>query len=615
MPETHSKPSALKKLGTRLKTFDVKLYQLYTGLGISKRLLLLLAAINACILIALLLYELLWPISPERQELVRMLGLGVIAVHIGVFSVRLLEARVKRFEFVSRRRFVIEGVMLLLLFSTVIYEHGAGVFDLTALEVLRKILIFNIVLAQLSSVLSAARLDAKPFQKRAESGLSPGMLFLLTMLSVIFVGSLALMTPNASYAGLSYIDALFVSTSAVCITGLCPLDFPATFTFTGQAIVLLLIQIGALGVMSFAYFITIMLGEGFSLRDRVILADLLSQEKFSQSTYYLRNIVLVTLSIEAIGAVGIYLSMMQNPPPGINLWWCSIFHAVSAFCNAGFSLFSGNLTDRSTIDNYAMQSVVMVLIIAGGLGFAVYQAVIRYFQRLRVKTNKRPYRWSTYVWMVTRSTLFLVLAGGAFLGLIRMWHYRVAGSSDLRALWDGLFNSVSARTAGFNTVDLTLYSSPYILFVCALMFIGGSPGGTAGGVRTTTVTIAMGELWRILRGRSDVEFHNRYINRGTVEKAMATIFLSGAFIGFMTMLMCWVESGVEPVRLFFETVSAFGTVGLSLNLTPELSSTAKSLLIITMIVGRVGILAFAFAFFGYPKPKYFEYPNTSVPLN
>jgi len=615
MPERKSKPAALQKLNARLKSFDVKLYQFYTSLGISKRLLLLLAAINASILVALLLFELLWPLTPSQQNLVRLAGFGVVLVHLGVFAVRLLEARVKRFEFVSKRRFVIEGVMLFLLFSTGIYEQAGSAVNMVILEILRRVLIVNIVLAQLSSVLSASRLHAKPLQKRAESGLSPGMLFLLTMLSVIFVGSLALMTPNATYAGVSYIDALFVSTSAVCITGLCPVDFPATFTFTGQAIVLLLIQIGALGVMSFAYFITILLGEGFSLRDRVILADLLSQEKFSQTTNFLRNIIIVTLGIEALGAAGIYLSMMHNPPPGVNLLWCSVFHSVSAFCNAGFSLFSGNLMDRSTVDNFAMQSVIMLLIISGGLGFAVYQAVIRYFQRLRTKTNRLPYRWSTYVWMVTRSTCLLVFAGGAILGMLRMWHYRVPGSSELRALWDGLFNSVSARTAGFNTVDLTLYSAPYVLFICALMFIGGSPGGTAGGVRTTTVTIAMGELWRILRGRSDVEFHNRYIHRGTVEKAMATIFLSGAFIGFMTLMMCWVEGDTEPLRLFFETVSAFGTVGLSLNLTPELSATAKSLLVVTMIVGRVGILAFAFAFFGYPKPKYYEYPNTSVPLN
>ncbi len=450
---------------------------------------------------------------------------------------------------------------------------------------------------------------------------SPALLFLLSLISAITIGGTLLLSPGATKEGieLSITDAYFISTSAVCVTGLVPINVHDYFTNYGQTILLFLFQIGAFGVMTFAYFVSLMVGQGLSLKSRVTFSNLLDEDGIAKVDRFINYIIGVTLGVEALGAIGLYFAWQDVPGlSGDTLIWYAVFHSVSAFCNAGFSLFESNLATPCIVGNIGGQSVIMLMVLCGSLGFALYMEIV-HRSLIALKLAKRsslPRHWSTYSWLVCRMTAILVIGGAIILFLISWLDGSLSASDSpwYRTLWESLFNAV-ARTAGFNISAIAYSSIPYIMFLGLLMFIGGNPGSTTGGVHTTAFAITCGEVARVLKGKKDVVFKNRSVTRSTVERALITILLAGTWVILITMIISFLEPEISLQKLFFEVISSFATVGFSLDVTPTLDAPAKWLLIFNMIVGRVGMVAFILAFMKPPARELIHYPSTHIPLN
>ena len=409
---------------------------------------------------------------------------------------------------------------------------------------------------------------------------------------LILLGAILLTTPWAAHPGkVSFVDALFTSTSAVCVTGLTVVDTGSDFTFLGQVIIVILIQLGGLGIMTFAALAFQTLGRRMSLRSQAALQETLFQKDLaSQFHQAFKTIIALTLAIEGFGVIFLvfFLSQSMDPTQAI---FSAIFHSVSAFCNAGFSLRSDNLVGLK--DNYGVLFVIMTLITLGGLGFSVLHEI---WSRLRGssigQTNSKRRSFSLHSRVVLWVSTVLVV-GGTFLligfGLTpdeNSWVEKIVG---------GLFQSVTARTAGFNSVDIGRLPSASIFILIILMFIGGSPGSCAGGVKTSSVAIYCARLVAGLRGKSDVRLGDRRLSHELVSKTdiLMALALFWNIIGVLILLTTESKLKVDSLSLIFEQVSAFGTVGLSTGLTPNLSVYGKLWLVSTMFIGRLGPLSIA----------------------
>lgn len=420
--------------------------------------------------------------------------------------------------------------------------------------------------------------------------LSPERLFIAGFLFLICLGTLLLKLPNATTVKISWIDAFFTATSAVCVTGLTVVDTATQFTPFGHLVLLVLMQVGGLGIMTLTYVIAVVLSREMSMREQIILSDYLNEDNYSRIRSLLRQIVFTVFLFELLGAVGLFCSLPAASGSFFERLFLSIFHSVSAFCNAGFSVYPNGLATPEVATNVPLQGVVMVLIIVGGLGFFVLRELGMHFRRVFVRNHVR-LRWTLHTRLVLWTSLLLTV-GGAF--LIQM--------SDLFAghqlsLLEAFFQSVSARTAGFNTVDMASLAHGSVIVLVMLMFIGGSPGGTAGGIKTTVAAVAVLNLGNYLRGREHVQLFNRRLSSENSRRAFSVITLSLAAVFSIWFLLALTHPALNALDLFFETVSAFSTVGLTRNLTPELNTFGRCLIVLTMFVGRIGVLYFATAVF------------------
>jgi trk system potassium uptake protein TrkH len=409
---------------------------------------------------------------------------------------------------------------------------------------------------------------------------------------VILIGAILLTTPWAAHPGkVSFVDALFTSTSAVCVTGLAVVDTGSDFTFLGQVIIVILIQLGGLGIMTFAALAFQMLGRRMSLQSQAVLQDTLFQRDMAnQFSLAFRTIIALTFAIEGLGIILLFFFLFQSMDPAQALF-SAIFHSVSAFCNAGFSLRSDNLVGLK--DNYGVLFVIMTLIVLGGLGFSVLHEI---WSGLRGSSIGRSVAKSRTFSLHSRVVLWVstVLVVGGTLLLIgfgltpneNSWAEKIVG---------GLFQSVTARTAGFNSVDIGKLPSTSIFILIILMFIGGSPGSCAGGVKTSSVAIYCARLVAGLRGKRDVQLGERRLPHELVSKTdiLMALALFWNIIGVLILLTTESKLKVDSLSLIFEQVSAFGTVGLSTGLTPNLSVYGKLWLVSTMFIGRLGPLSIA----------------------
>ncbi|MGE4353020.1 MAG: TrkH family potassium uptake protein [Oscillospiraceae bacterium] len=419
--------------------------------------------------------------------------------------------------------------------------------------------------------------------KRKQS-MPPARMIAMCFLAIIAVGSILLMLPISHNPGRSItpLDALFTATSATCVTGLVVVDTAETFSFFGRCVILLLIQTGGLGVATIGVGVTLAAGNRMSLYHRNILKASWNIGSMANLNQIYRMVILITVTIELIGA-GMLLPVFMKMYPFAQAIGISIFHSVSSFNNAGFDLMGGNMNGFVGYGgNVPLSLITAFLIIAGGIGYLVIIDLLQYdgFIRCALQTK-----------IVLYTSAFLILCGMMLLLAVE----------DLTPL-EAFFQSVSTRTAGFSTIDIGSFTNAGLMVVCLLMFIGASPGSTGGGIKTTTFFVALMAADSAATGRKREVFHRR-IDDADISKAFIVILMALLVIITATFAMCLCEPGYDFIRILFEVVSAFATVGLSTGLTPHLGDAARLILIVTMYIGRLGPLTIATVWFFHHDSK------------
>ncbi|RUA32382.1 MAG: ATPase [Bacteroidetes bacterium] len=442
--------------------------------------------------------------------------------------------------------------------------------------------------------------------------IGPAKLLVLSFVILILGGAGLLMLPEMTvHHNLRFLDALFTATSASCVTGLTVVDTGTFFTTKGQIIILLLIQLGGINIISFAAFFAILSRKMGGLKYQSILKDLLSADQLSDTRNLLRNILKWTIYIEVMGGVLLYFSWGTIPfnSQGERIF-SSVFHSISAFNNAGFSLFSDNLYQIGIQNMVAFQLVIAVLVIAGGLGFFVLQDV---FGVSKIRERFR-FRWKDYSVMTRisiRMTIILLTTGTvAFFFLEQNTTLVNKDLSD--QILTAFFQSVSTRTAGFNTVDMSLLSTPVLMLFMLLMFIGAGSGSTGGGIKITTFAVAIKASIATIRGKNYVDFFKRTIPYSIVNRAYSIILFALAVISTSIFMLSIAEPNIDFLKLAFEEFSAFATVGLSTGITPQLSDVSKAIIISSMFIGRVGVLSIAMILSRRVVSRNYQYAKESV---
>ena len=430
-------------------------------------------------------------------------------------------------------------------------------------------------------------------------------LIAISFLLVIIFGALLLMLPFSTTEGSIHpVDALFTSASAVTVTGLVVMNTEKDFTLFGQVVIMLLIQIGGLGFMTFSTFVIILMEKAVSLKDLSVIDATFTPGSYKSAKDLARKIVLMTFGIEFLGALSLFFQFTQLK--GLHRVFASVFHAVAAFCNAGFSIFGNNLENYPT--HWGVNITIMMLIIIGGIGFLVLNDVSRFIRRKIKHLSKL----TLHSKLVLITTGILVVGGFLIIFIEELLNPNSPFSLEVKIL-SSLFHSVAARTAGFNTVNLNLFSLGSIFILILLMFIGASPGSTGGGIKTTSASTVLFYFRSRLKGKEMVEVFYRSIPVKNIEKGFIVIIISSVLVGFSFFLLLTFEPKFRPIDLFFETVSAFGTVGLSLGITSKLTALSKLTIIFTMYAGRIGPLTLLLALSNRKESRaVLKYPEEEI---
>lgn len=431
----------------------------------------------------------------------------------------------------------------------------------------------------------------------AKAHIGPAQLLALSFVLLITMGTILLLLPEMTTSHhISLIDAIFTATSASCVTGLTVVDTASFFTVKGQVVIMLLIQLGGLNIISFATFFATLYRQSTSLRYQSLLKELLSVEGFSDTRDLLRRIFYFSISIEAIGCFFIYFvwgNQILFEDNGQKIFF-SVFHAISAFNNAGFSLFPNGLYEPVIRNAWYLHIVIAVLIFFGGIGFLALEDLIS-IRSIRDRIRNPWKKISVNTKIVLFTSLALILFGAVMFYLLEK-NNTLKGMDVFGTIVTCLFQSITPRTAGFNTVDFSHLLTPTLLIIMFLMFIGASPGSTGGGIKTTTFAVIVKSALATISGKKTLEFFRQSIREEAVGKAYAIVLFSMSLIFISTLLLTITEPDKGFLQLVFEEISAFGTVGLSTGITPLLSEPGKIILIFTMFVGRIGTLTLALIF-------------------
>lgn len=455
------------------------------------------------------------------------------------------------------------------------------------------------------------------------SSLNPGQLFILSFLLIILVGSFLLMLPNATYEGLSFTDALFTSTSAVCVTGLIVVDTGSYFTGFGQLVILMLIQAGGLGILTFVSYFSYFF-KGFSSYEGQLAMNEITPSKGLRDVFTtLKYIILITFSVEAIAAFGIYMLLDE---PGLGgqqaQIFFSIFHAVSAFCNAGFSTLPNSLYEEGWRFNYFLHLIVILTFVIGGLGFPIVSNIITYLKyslrKITFFSKEEAIRRPWVLKLDSRINLIttLSISAVAFVAFYFLeYNNTLADHSGFGKVITALFGATTPRTAGFNTIDTGAMLLPTTLMVFVLMWIGASPSSTGGGIKTSTIAIAVLNVISVTKGKDNIEVFRRTITHSSVKRAFSIISLSLLVIVSGIILISAFDSEKELLDISFECFSAYSTVGLSLGITADLSTPSKYVIIFIMFVGRVNMLTIIMALFKRRRQPHYRYPSEKITIN
>ncbi|ACK71236.1 potassium uptake protein, TrkH family [Gloeothece citriformis PCC 7424] len=442
----------------------------------------------------------------------------------------------------------------------------------------------------------------------------------LGFIAVITVGTVLLLMPFSTSDG-SWNDpivALFTSTSAVCVTGLVVVDTGTHFSFLGQFIIALLIQIGGLGYMLTTTFLMLLIGRRFDLRQKFAIRESFDRPFLHGSQNIVRSVIATTLVFELVGSILLYIRFSIDFGAILGLWM-AIFHSISAWNNAGFGLLKDNLISYQS--SYIINFTIPLLIIFGGIG---YQVILEIYLWFTDRVKKERFDFSLNYKVAVHTTIFLLIIGTLGFLFIEFTNPETFGGMSLKdkllAAW---FQSVVTRTAGFNSIDFGKLTIAALFLTMGLMFIGASPSGTGGGIKTTTLRILTSSTRSVLRGREQVVLYEREVSFPLVLKAVAVVFGSVMVVLLITFAISLIEFSViqnplfidgtyNSIHIFFEVISAFCTVGLSTGITAGLGAVSKLLLVLSMYTGRVGVLLFMAAIIGDPRPRSIQYPEENL---
>ncbi|MFM7629234.1 MAG: TrkH family potassium uptake protein [Algoriphagus sp.] len=547
----------------------------------------------------------------------------IVSIHslfYGIILVILGQTYLYRLIFIykesSTKRLNLEVFLILYLHFTAAIEFGwlENWQDLQAYEnLITNFLIFLLFFIEMSRLSLGIN----------KMSIHPALIFILSFLLVIVIGTLLLKLPNATVGGISWIDALFTATSAVCVTGLIVVDTATVFTGMGKTILMLLIQIGGLGMMTFTSFFGFFFKGGQSLQSQLFLKDYINEDNIGKVGSTLIKIILFTIGFELLMSIGIFFvvddSLFASTSEQL---FFSIFHSISSFCNAGFSTLTNGLYEIGFRTEYHVHLLLAITIIVGGIGFPVIVSYAQVTKRIcqnwfNIWTKKdsfyhhTPRVFNINTSLTTVTTLLLL-----FIGFVTYWifeqQHTLAGLDGYGKIVTAFFGSVTPRTAGFNTVDMTQLALPTVLIYLILMWIGASPGSTGGGLKTTTFAVAVLNALSIAKGKDRVEVFNRQIDPETVRKAFAVILLSFLVIGLGVFMVLFFNPELGILEVAFEVFSAFATVGLSLGITAKLATGSKLVICLIMFLGRVGTLTVLVAFIRKTRSLRYKFPQEGV---
>lgn len=441
---------------------------------------------------------------------------------------------------------------------------------------------------------------------------NPPQIVVISFFVAILIGTALLCMPFATKSGerLPVIDGLFTATSATCVTGLIVRETGTHFSGFGKSVILVLLQMGGLGIMTFSTLFAILLGRKLTIREDLVIQRTMAGGKVQNLNTLIKYILFITLGIELLGAVCLALRWANTMDwPIGKVIVNSAFHSVSAFCNAGFSLFPGSFS--AFLSDPYINLTMISLIVIGGIGFVVIMELPRIIRR------RPPYHTSIQAKVALSVSFALILIGAILFFLIENDN-AMAGLSARDKVLGSVFQSVTTRTAGFNTLNIAGFATPTLCFFVFLMFIGASPGSTGGGIKTCTLGVLLATAYSMVKNRDRVSIFRRTLPKVAVRRAIVVLFLGLGWIFVAVLLLALAESRKAAyldnffLRLLFEVTSAFGTVGLSTGITPTLSATGKLIVILTMFAGRVGPLTLALAVALQSERVSYKYPEERI---
>lgn len=577
------------------------------------RLMGWVVAISSIVTIGSLIYYHGYEHSPEEQQV-------LLDINRSFFAVFILNYLVRWFLTLERTSYIksswleatLLGLVVLNFISYQLFRFPIieNFFEWLGWEGFQPYYVFFI---QLYLLLLIVLEVIKSVQLLGQLKLRPTTIFLISFILLIGGGTFLLQMPALSNSDqpLRWIDSLFTATSASCVTGLIVVDTATYFNTKGQFILLFLFQIGGLGIISFATFFATFMKKGMGLKQQSMLKELFDNESLLGTVSLLRKVVFYTITIEVISTLLIYNFWGDQAfATGGKKLFFSIFHAVSAFCNAGFSLFTNGLAETGINRNYILHIVIAVTIFFGGLGFPALRDIFE-IQNVRERLSKPWKKWKLSTQIAFYGSLILIAFGTLMFYLLEQKNV-LAGESAMPTFVTALFQSVTTRTAGFNTVDFSLLSAPTLIIFIFLMFIGASSGSTGGGIKTSTFVVIFSAIMATVTGRKEVTLGRRSISEELIYKAFSVFIFSATFIFVGVVLLVIAEPHIEVTRLVFEEVSAFATVGLSTGITAELSDFSKVVLITSMFIGRIGVLSLAFSLSVGSRSNAYHYPKSHI---
>ena len=573
------------------------------------------------LLIAGVIYEHGFRISFEDISYLNALYKGVwIVFLISVTSHLLLEYRDTKKNFKSVA-WILSILLYLTLVPVIFYEPDVGAVRYVWLALDSKV--YHVILLLLLSLLQLSNGIVRLLGKRT----NPSLILASSFFLIILIGTGLLLLPRSTYNGISWVDALFTATSATCVTGLVSVDVPSTFTTEGLIIIILLIQIGGLGVMTLTSFFAMFFMGNTSLYNQLVVRDMVSSDSLGSLLTTLLYILGFTLVIETGGMIALFLNI--HGTLGMSLEGelaFAAFHSISAFCNAGFSTLLGNLGNPALMEGHNLLYItISVLIILGGIGFPIlvnFKSIISYYLKrfyriLRYRKPERhriPHLYNLNTKIVLIMTFLLLFIGTVTIAIFD-WNHAFAGMSMTDKWVQAFFNATCPRTAGFTSVGLSTFSVQTILLMILLMFIGGASQSTAGGVKVNAFAVIILNLWAILRGNERVEVFGRELSSDSIRRSNATMLMYLVMLFLGVFVLSILEPELSILALTFECTSALSTVGSSLDATPLLSNPSKLIVSFLMFVGRVGMITLLLGIIRQKKVVKYRYPSDNIIIN